>query len=163
MCFDSQVSSLEFLLLSLIPYHPLLTKISFIFSNLYYKACRPASKTGQWVKPLAAKPDELSSIPRTQVEGENQFQEVVPDLHMHAGAYVCAYTQIYERKKKKINQDILNMHLKQTCTLKVPMCPTEAEQVTVCETRAVRTWVASSLSMRSIAMVQCLIYRKQAQ
>lgn len=100
MCFDSQVSFPEFLLLSFIPYHPLLTKISFIFSNLYYKACRPASKTGQWVKPLAAKPDELNSIPRTQVEGENQFQEVVPDLHVHAGAYVCAHTHICECKKK---------------------------------------------------------------
>lgn len=62
--FDSQDSSPEFLLLSLTPYHPLLTKISFIFSNLYYKACKPASTTGQWVEPLAAKPDELSSSPR---------------------------------------------------------------------------------------------------
>lgn len=100
VCFDSQDSSLEFLLLPLIPYYPLLKKTSFIFSNLYHKACRPASKTGQWEEPLTAKPDELSSIPRTQVEGENQFQEVVPDLHRHVGAYVCAQTQIRECEKK---------------------------------------------------------------
>ena len=39
----------------------------------------------QWVKVLAAKPNYLSSIPRTyMVEGVNQFPQLPSDLHIQA-------------------------------------------------------------------------------
>lgn len=49
----------------------------------------------QKVKGLAAKPDDLCSIPRTQMRGERtDCHKVSSDLHTHAVAHVYSHTCI---------------------------------------------------------------------
>lgn len=51
-------------------------------------------KTAQWIKALATKHDNLSLILRTHtVKGKDWLLKLVSDLHMHAVARVCLYTQ----------------------------------------------------------------------
>lgn len=55
-------------------------------------------KVAQWVKALAAKPDNLSSIPGTlMVEGKTQLLKVFSDLQTHTGtcthSHICIHTK----------------------------------------------------------------------
>lgn len=51
-----------------------------------------ASEIAQQVKALAAKPDNLSSIPeRYMVEGENHLLQEFSDLHTCARAHTCPH------------------------------------------------------------------------
>jgi hypothetical protein len=49
-----------------------------------------ASKMAQWVKVLAAKPDYLSLLPRTQMVERIGSSKLTSDLHMHV--HVRAHT-----------------------------------------------------------------------
>lgn len=55
-------------------------------------------RMGQWVKVLAAKLDNLNSIPGTfMVEGKTQLLKVFSDLHTHTGT--CTHSHIYIHTK----------------------------------------------------------------